>query len=84
MSNSSGGAGEAVASASRSIELQKGQATPTTLAPVAINSWARTALTRLPFSSPRKNCPPPAPQQKLRPRARGGSIAEPMTPRGSS
>ena len=38
---------------------------------------ARTWLTRSPVSSPRKTRPPPAPQQKLRSRARGGSMTAP-------
>ena len=53
-------------------------------APVAASSPARSTLTRFPFSSPRNIMPPPAPQQKDRARARGGSITLPITCRGSS
>ena len=54
--------------------LQNGQAAPTMSAPVATSSLARAWLTRLPVSSPRNTRPPPAPQQKDRSRARGGSM----------
>ena len=57
-------------SASRNIVWQNGQAVPTTAAPVAASSVARSTFTRLPFSSPRNICPPPAPQQNDRSRAR--------------
>src|ERR1700682_6029329 len=87
MSISLGGVFETPASASRNMVLQKGQAAPTTVAPVATNSSARSTLTRLPFSSPRNARPPPAPQQNDRSRERGGSITSPnlpITDRGSS
>src|SRR5687767_9795820 len=66
MSSSAGGVGDRLASASRNIVLQKGQAAPTTEAPVLTSCSARSTLTRLPFSSPRKASPPPAPQQNER------------------
>ena len=69
------------------IVWQKGHAAPTTPAPVATSSSARSTLTRFPFSSPRKANPPPAPQQRERLRARGGSMTSPAsaaTSRGSS
>src|SRR5213594_2330508 len=87
MSNSFGGVAETCASASRNIVWQNGHAAPTTSAPVATSSSARSTLTRLPFSSPRKASPPPAPQQRERLRERGGSITSPAsvaTERGSS
>src|SRR6266851_851783 len=55
--------------------------------PVAASSSARAMLMRLPFSSLRNICPPPAPQQNERSRARGGSdcsAKRSITARGSS
>ena len=78
MSSSCGGVSAGIAvRASRNIVLQKGQAVPTILAPVATSSLARTWLTRSPVSSPRKARPPPAPQQKLRSCERGASTSVP-------
>ena len=55
--------------------------------PVATSSSARSTFTRLPFSSPRNICPPPAPQQNDRSRDAAGSTTSadrPITVRGSS
>src|ERR1017187_8851841 len=77
MSSNCGAASPLVAKASRSIVLQKGHAVAMVFAPVATSSAARTWLTRSPVSSPRKERPPPAPQQKLRSWLRGASTTVP-------
>src|ERR1700691_4236697 len=66
ISSNLGGCFVTLPSASRNMLWQKGHAVPTTCAPVATNSSARSRLTRLPFSSPRNIWPPPAPQQNDR------------------
>ena len=63
-------AAQAARSASRNIVWQNGHAVPITSAPVPASSSARSTFTRLPFSSPRNICPPPAPQQNDRSRVR--------------
>src|SRR6185295_18224744 len=80
ISSSFGGVADTCASASRNIVWQNGQAAPTIPAPVATSSSARSTLTRFPFSSPKNASPPPAPQQRERLRARGGSITSPASP----
>ena len=66
------------------MEAQNGQAAATVSAPVAISSSARAILMRLPFSSPRNICPPPAPQQNDLSRLRGASTRSADRPRSSS
>ena len=87
ISSNMGGVGETAVSASRNIVLQNGQAVPTMSAPVADNFFTLLWLTRSPVSSPKNAKPPPAPQQKLRSRVRGGSMIlphRPSTSHGSS
>src|SRR5204862_141827 len=79
MSSNFGGAADTCASASRNMVWQNGQAAPTIPAPVATSSSARSTWTRFPFSSPKKASPPPAPQQRERFRARGGSLTSPAS-----
>src|ERR1035438_3532553 len=74
MSSSFGGVWVTVPSASRNIVWQNGHAVPITGAPVPTNSSTRSMFTRLPFSSPKNICPPPAPQQKDRSRAGGARL----------